>query len=389
MKNTLLTTTALALTSFAGTASAVEIAAGAVNLDIGGFFRTTAAISNVDLGANMANKDYDGLDILTNSEIHFKPSITLDNGIKIGADIELEGNTADDQIDESTIFATGGFGKIELGSKDSAGKLMQVYAPDVSLVYANSSSLSSFVPFTGPTTVPDFAGDADRLTYFTPVFGGFQVAVSYARNDSQTNGPVDNNADGAGTDYFDIGATYKGTVGDVALGLSARYGTYERGAKARVFGKDAVAAVDEVLDNDGNVTTNGVKEVAAVDPVAAVAAGNPTVAGVGLSLGFGDFSIGGGYVERDMDIAGESNEKTYDIGVSFANGPMGYSLTYVKGETAGNKAELTSFVAAATYTVNPNFVVSASLASYEKDVSGTTTDDIDGQVLALSAQFNF
>ncbi len=372
MKNTLLTTTALALTSFAGTASAVEIAAGAVNLEISGFFRATAAISNVDLGAGSIydGKDYDGFDILTNSEIHFKPSITLDNGIKIGADIELEGNTSSDQIDESTIFAIGGFGRVELGSKDSAGKLMQVGAPDVSMVYANSTSLGSFVPFSGPSTFFDFAGDAERLTYFTPDFGGFKVGLSYARNASQESGKVDNNEEAA-TDFIDLGITYNGTVGEVGIAFSARYGTSDG---LNISQADADDLADAL--NDVNIISFA-REL------------NPTVAGVGLKLGFGDFSIGGGYVEVDSDIGGLSNAKTYDIGVSYANGPMGYSLTYVKGKSVADLIENTSIVAAATYTLNPNFKVGVSLASVETDLVGGTNGDIDGTILALSTQFNF
>jgi predicted porin len=260
MKNTLLTTTALAMTT------GMAFAEGAVDFKIGGFYRVTAAVSSVDVGAGATattggatvGGDYDGFDTLTNSEIHFKPSITLDNGIKIGAIIELEGNNGDsDRIDHDTIYAQGDFGRLEIGSRDSAGKRMQIGAPDVSMVYANSTSLSAFVPFAAVTTFIDNGNDAQRTTYFSPTFGGFKFGVSYARDAGQGNGTVNNNA--VTNDIFDLGVSYSGTIGGVDLGLSGRYGSAEN-----------------------NVATF-----------------SPDIMGAGISLGFGAVSFGGGYVETD------------------------------------------------------------------------------------------
>ena len=84
MKNTLLCTTALAMTGIAGAANAAEVSAGAVNMGFSGYYTTNIAITSVDTGASHAATDFDGLDIQTNAEIFFKPSVTLDNGIKIG-----------------------------------------------------------------------------------------------------------------------------------------------------------------------------------------------------------------------------------------------------------------------------------------------------------------
>ena len=54
-------------------------------------------------GNGVAGSDFDGLDVSTNTEILFLPSITLDNGIRIGANFQLEGETDGDQIDESDV----------------------------------------------------------------------------------------------------------------------------------------------------------------------------------------------------------------------------------------------------------------------------------------------
>ena len=158
MKNTLLCTTALAMTGIAGAASAADVSAGAVNMGFSGYFTQGLGIASVDTGAGITARgfggttpDYDGIDMYTNAEIHFKPSITLDNGIKIGVDVQLEAgsSTNGDQIDESYISISGDFGKVILGSENSAGYKMTVAAPDVSQVFAQSSSLTAFVPYSG------------------------------------------------------------------------------------------------------------------------------------------------------------------------------------------------------------------------------------------------
>ena len=60
MKNTLLTTTAIALTGVAGAANAVEISAGALTMNVSGYYTTNIAIASVD-GA--PGTDFDGLDV--------------------------------------------------------------------------------------------------------------------------------------------------------------------------------------------------------------------------------------------------------------------------------------------------------------------------------------
>ena len=110
MKNTLLTTTVLALTGFASSANAVEITVGAVKVDIGGFYVDILIHPSVDTDG-VAGREYNSLGFSTNTKIHFKPSITLDNGLKIKGTIELEDNTDGDQIDKSYIAFSGGLGK--------------------------------------------------------------------------------------------------------------------------------------------------------------------------------------------------------------------------------------------------------------------------------------
>jgi len=382
MKNTLLCTTALAMTGLAGAASAAEVSAGAVNMGFSGYYTQHIAITSVDTGTSHAATDFDGLDIYTNAEIWFKPSITLDNGIKIGVDVQLEAasNTGTDQIDEAYMTVSGDFGKFIIGSENSAGYKMTVAAPDASMIFAHSSSLTGFVPFSGSisgvtvgsdlfrgtlgTTYIENArnNDAQRISYFSPRFGGLQLGISYARDPGQVNGPVNNNSTTTLTDIVDIAANYSGSFGGVDLDASARWGT-------------------------------------ASAPAGAV---DPEVWGAGLNIGFSGFTIGGSFAEQDGTAAQDGH--SYDVGIGYANGPMSYSLTYFSGENIDNenvglggiaKEELETIILAATYKVNSNFKVGAFIAntdfteSFDDTGAATGADDVEGTVLGVSASFSF
>ena len=124
MKKVLLGTSALALAgAFASPAASAEW-----TVRVGGYMEQYVAFATSD--ANFSG-DYDGIDSKQDTEIFFAPSITLDNGIKFGANVQLEANTNSDQIDESFMFIKGSFGEILLGSENSAGYKMTYAAPDV------------------------------------------------------------------------------------------------------------------------------------------------------------------------------------------------------------------------------------------------------------------
>src|SRR5690606_18114063 len=126
MKKVLLGTSAIALAgAFATTANAVEW-----EVRVGGYMESYAAYASSSVDS-IAGEGFDGIDAKNESQIQFIPSITLDNGIKIGATVELEGLTDGDQIDESYLFIDGSFGRVLIGDENSAGYLMTYGAPDV------------------------------------------------------------------------------------------------------------------------------------------------------------------------------------------------------------------------------------------------------------------
>jgi len=66
-------------------------------------------------------------------EISISGSTTLDNGITVGVNFQIEGNgpsgTASNSLDERFLFFRGNFGQIRVGSTESARQEMTNFAP--------------------------------------------------------------------------------------------------------------------------------------------------------------------------------------------------------------------------------------------------------------------
>src|SRR5688572_27746726 len=109
----------------AGMVATPALAADGIKLGVGGFFRT-AYVATFDDGSEGEpgnERNTDG--VFCDAEIHFSGSTVLDNGLEVGAGVELEGEDSgatggNDQIDEAWIYFSGGFGEVRMGSTDDA-----------------------------------------------------------------------------------------------------------------------------------------------------------------------------------------------------------------------------------------------------------------------------
>jgi outer membrane protein OmpU len=183
-KRTLLATTAMI---GAGVMSGSATAADGVKLGIGGFFSAAymAVMDDDDEGELGNERNTDG--VFQSAEIFFDGRTVLDNGLTVGARVELEGEDDDDQIDEAWIFFSGGFGELRIGSIDDALAYSCILPPGA------TGNFSAFSPdqwgantlISNPACIgvdESSGGDAQKLLYFSPVFSGFQLAASYTPN---------------------------------------------------------------------------------------------------------------------------------------------------------------------------------------------------------------
>ena len=375
MKKHLLCTSAIIGCAMAAPATAQEW-----DLNWGGYMSQHIAFADVS-GTTITTSDRDGIVFLSATEIIFTPSITLDNGLTFGVNVQMEGENDGGGaigIDETYMSISGdAFGQLDIGSENSAGYKMMVAAPGVTSMYINSPSMSAFIPLStaipwnlrqaGISAYTEVAGnnDVDRLTYYTPSFNGLTVGVSYARNDlGNAVTAANNNATATVEDIFDIGVAYSQTFGTTSVDVSARYGT-------------------------GNSNVAGVSD--------------PDTWGIGAVFGFGDFSVGGHYAQNDNGVAGGfGDSSSWGFGGTYdAPGPWAFELLTFQGvadsvtaplgvaAAAAADSEYTAYRIGASRDLGPGVgwdIYAVYAEADDKNIAGT---EVKGTVIGTAINLSF
>lgn len=306
MRGTLLATTALTIAGCA-LAGLPAAAAEPVKLKVGGYMEQFVGYVDQDV----PGRDPTGVDIKSDTEIWFTGATVLDNGIEFGVNVQLEGNSETDQIDESYLTAKGWFGEVIAGSENSAMFLLHVAPKDYGFGL-NSGDNTEWVDFTGVGTntgvfrgplastyvEPGRVNDVNRLTWLSPQLGGFQLGASWIPDAVEdSNDPVDRDA--ALHDGFTLAAAYKAKLGPVAVGASAGWG---------------------MMQAAGSST-----------------ASDPTAYSAGLSLGLADWTLAAALAGAENDT-GTGDSTGWTVGLNYAPGPWKLSLAGYFGDRDGTPA---------------------------------------------------
>ncbi len=394
MKKHLLSTSAIAL----GVAMAAPAAAQEWDVSFGGFMSQHVAYADIG-GSAVAGQDLDGVDIHSNTEIIFTPSITLDNGLTFGVNVQLEGENGGNYIDESYMtISSDTLGQIIVGSENSAGYKSMVGAPGVTSMYINSPSISSFIPFSaafpggfrqaGLSSFTEVGGnnDVQRLTYFTPSFNGLTLGVSYAPtgaiNVANSFG-VDKNT--VLSDIFDIGVNYSQTFGTTSVTLSARYGV-----------GNAANINPAVPGNNGPDGVAGTADDVAFTPASLNTASDPETWGIGAQIGFGAFTVGGSYAENDNGaVGGVGDNEGWSLGVTYdIAGPWAIeALTYQGEQTVagGGSADYEAYRIGASRDLGPGVDWDIYVVQVDADngLAGAAYRDLNGTVIGTGINLSF
>ena len=363
MRKTLVGTTALIAASLAMSGAANAQDEG-IQLGVGGYMNNFFAF-----GENESDTRIDDNETghFSDGEIHFTGEYTLDNGITVGANVQLESFSSGDQIDENYAYVEGSFGRVQLGSENTAAYLMQYAAPNVGTP-VNSGWVTSFVApdanysggagsqfrHPGGSTFGDFGNDENTVTYFTPRFAGFQVGASYQPTltgaGDGANFPT--NRQGAeGNDGASIGANYVNSFNGFDIALAAGYRT--------------------VIDQNN-----------------AVFGDEPEMYSAGINLGYGGFTIGGSWLGQDSEGPGGAptvnDGNGFDVGISYSTGPwsVGTMAFYSETENPGFNGddEYQAYQVGLAYTLGTGVEASVSglYAKYEGGTGnvGTETDGL-------------
>lgn len=346
----------------------------ALSVMLGGEFRFQVGFVDQDVSAT-AGRGYQFK--VDESEIFVDAAATADNGLKYGVSIELNAGAGDTtNADEAWAFIdSASWGRVELGDQDDATDRMYVESDDILVGRAGpDGDVADFIAFgTGggiSATGNTVTGDATKVIYFTPRFGGFQLGGSITPDTGETSGgpaTADSDADGDFENVFGIGANYEGKFDDVSFVISL---TGEFGESETATGSDA----------EGDVET-----------IAAGATVN--FAGFGLGVGYVDLAEQG--QTTAAIAAGADSGSYYTIGGSYKTGPWGVSLNWFessKSNTTGiSDTDIQIISLDVAYAVAPGWEINLSANFAEVDNMNATAAPVnnDGSVLIISNQFNF
>jgi predicted porin len=372
MKKALYGTTALV--TGAALMSVPAAAEEGIKLGLGGYMNNYFGVLFDHDEDSAVDRNATGL--FSDGEIWFKGETTLDNGITFGANVQLEsfGNTGD-VIDEDFAYISGNFGRINIGSENTAAYLMHYSAPYVGAPI-NSGWVTTFIPadgtgFVGPFRTPalsttvDIGNDENVITYFTPRFSGFQVGATYVPavvfSGNGKDFPIEADKETEFNNGFSVGANFVESFEGFDISVSGGY--------RRAEAPDGLGSIEDMEQWSA-----------------------------GLNVGFAGFTVGGSYANEDDDIIDDG--ESWDVGATYSSGPWTVGATYFNSDltygpavgfasgsaTPGEDVEMDVIQGGVGYAVGPGIDASMNIMYADYD---TDTGDADGIIGIVGLTYSF
>lgn len=353
MKKTLLGTTALVS---AGLIAGPALASDPLTVTVGG--TVTAGFYVIDADDFGGASFQDTAVKLVARNIDIKAEGTLDNGmvagvlatLSLGDDWNSHFNNNDATFRELFAYLEGGFGRFEIGGTDGSAFKMHYTSPW--FVPGNGVDSPNILNSFGATSVTTgygfrhstfslMAADANKVTYFTPRFAGFQLGLSYTP-ETTFNGPNPNGRLGLVAnntsieDVVEVALNYAGSFGSVDLGVDGFY-----------------------VSGDAPTAT----------------AGDPEELGFGANIGFAGFTLGGAwYQSEDLFLTSVPvpstvglEEEVWTVGLSYGTGPWTVGVAYLEDEISfpGASSDITTWQAGGGYNLGSGVDVGLDLQMSE------------------------
>ncbi len=393
MQYKLLATTALVAAGLWGTTEAAfaQAKVAPITVVVGGYhdqaFGYAGNQSNkIGVGGTTTTNRPNKFTQYSDSEIWFGGRTTLANGITIGFDVQLEGNSTGDTIDESYLFVDGAFGRLVMGSENDVAYIMHVSAPNAGRSGFQALESAAFGAWIQrptavtalDTTAPKLNGtglggsfgnvtnsnqvgnDAQRINYYTPRFFGLQAGVSYTPNLLEDSNNELNRREGR-TNGFTGGLNYTNNFG--------------------AFNVQASAGVTYWPKIQAAASTTG--------------AGNSIKDwSLGAQVGYAGFAVGGGYRKYDhkRDV---SNGRAFAVGAAYSTGPFAIALNWLNSRTDGaataGKDKFDQVHLTGAYQMGPGVELYASIfyLKFNDGDSSSSANDNKGVGVATGLKLNF
>jgi predicted porin len=336
MKKALVGSTALVAAGLLSGGAFAQAAVSPINIEVHGNFRVQAGYVNQDDGPGEPGVNRRNFGFGQDSQIQFRGQTKLDNGITVGVQIELEGESGFsalssapgtagtgevDIVDEAYMWIENSavWGRIELGNRDAAGNKMFIRQPFVlaSRVVGVPTMQAVATPpaAAAATGIGQLAGtplltpasqDSNKITYYTPRFlnNALQLGISYTPDNTENNGRF-----GVGFAKTDASAG-AGQQGDI-LNLGFNYTTKFGAADVRLAG-----SYDKGNQESTDADTTDRNQWA-----------------IGGQISYMGWTVGGAYMKDDAffnnsTIPGESDDIHWVVGVTYATGPWLMGVEY-------------------------------------------------------------
>lgn len=352
-----------------------------LNMDLGGHFRGYGVYADDD---TLNSRDFG---LVRDTEIHFTGEATSDNGLTVGVHYEAVLGSANLETDEAYAYFAGNWGRVNLGKEDGAAYLLQVAAPsadsNVDGLRTNIQGVNTLAGVALDYDHADFRG-AQRLTYLTPKFSGFQAGISYAADNSDraTTG-------GAGA-LGGLGFDTVGQFENMWEGAVRWDGEFEGfGVSAGAgYSTGEVQATNLLVDprNDQVDTWN-----------------------LGLNVAFQGFSVGAAYIESSVDFGAlpaapivdglfGGDSETWVVGAAWDNGPYHVGASYLNSDidavaydsvtpaSAATNVEVDRWTVGAGYTYGPGMSFRGAVAFGDIDF-GAVDEDYTQVTIGTDIQF--
>jgi outer membrane protein OmpU len=357
--------------SFAGSVGSED----SMSVTLGGEMRFQVVAVDQDVSAGNGRGYGFSVD---ETEIFVEASNTADNGMMYGVSIELNAGGGDGtNADEVWAFIDSPvWGRVEMGDQDDATDRMFVEGDNILVGRAGpDGDAADYIGFgTGraiSATGNTQTGDATKVIYFTPRFGGFQLGASLTPDTGEVSGQpatLDTDNDGDFENVIGLGANWEGKFDDVSvvLSLTGEFGDSETASGANTEGDLETIAV-------GGIVT------------------------------FGAFGLGAGYVDfADFGLtqaainAGADAGAYWSVGGSYKSGPYGVSLNYFQSSVSnaagsGGDTDVDLISLDVAYTLAPGWDLSGTLYLADAVNINATAANVnqDATAFIITNQFNF
>jgi len=288
--------------------------------------------------------------------ISLSGNTTLDNGLQVGISFDWNTETVGAEVsrDGFVWMEFGGF-RAELGSTQGAANKMGYAAPTPSMfawgfnspVFSNVTTPGANAAG-GPSERVNLSGGNEKLTLFTPRFGGIQLGASYTPDGTKDptavfSGPPTDNDAGQQSEIIDIGANF-------------------------------VTSLDEVDLNIGAGWTEGDLELAAAG------ADDAEQWAIGTSISYMSWTFGAALKNNNLATSAASTDRNdWNVGVKYTTGPWGAGVQYQEstvelgagaGEDTASRLEL-----GGQYEVGPGIAFQLGVQYVDFESGGSVVAD--------------